>query len=425
MPPPASKLQEQMRARLAGGQFRHINELLYTQRGDESFRMMQEDPSMFTAYHSGFRSQTAGWPQNPLDVMIAEIRKSVAANGGSGNGPFTVADFGCGDARLAATLMGPPNGKAPSINSSGASSSSSTGGSGNGKSRFLVHSFDLVAPPGNAYVTACDMAKVPCASSSVDASVFCLSLMGTNYLDFLKEGARVLKPGGRLLIAEVRSRFGSGSADDASANANAQGGHKPGHNGNQQQQRSNKGQQQAGKKRQRDEMEAGGSSNGGGGSGVDAFVAAVKALGFNLEHRNESNTMFVKLFFRKKGGDSTASSALAGGKGATAMSSSSVAASAAPSPSSASYGVGEGERKKKKRNKNKNKSKGVDGAASPVGDNEEASHSAGNQQQSQPSAPPQKSWFPVKVPKQSGADAAAKDAAAVAPVLKACIYKKR
>lgn len=41
----------------------------------------------------------------------------------------------------------------------------------------------------------------------MDVAVFCLALMGTDYGSFLQEAARVLRSGGWLWIAEVRSRF--------------------------------------------------------------------------------------------------------------------------------------------------------------------------------------------------------------------------
>ena len=44
-------------------------------------------------------------------------------------------------------------------------------------------------------------------NSSVDIVVFCLALMGTNIADFIREAHRILKPGGIMRIAEVRSRF--------------------------------------------------------------------------------------------------------------------------------------------------------------------------------------------------------------------------
>ncbi len=47
-----------------------------------------------------------------------------------------------------------------------------------------VHSFDLVSTaPG---VVACNMAAVPLDDASVDAAIFCLALMGTDYGSFLQ-----------------------------------------------------------------------------------------------------------------------------------------------------------------------------------------------------------------------------------------------
>lgn len=48
----------------------------------------------------------------------------------------------------------------------------------------MVHSFDLMASaPG---VVACNMAHVPLGSAAVDAAVFSLALMGTDYGSFLE-----------------------------------------------------------------------------------------------------------------------------------------------------------------------------------------------------------------------------------------------
>lgn len=76
---------------------------------------------------------------------------------------YTIADFGCGDAKLAMTV------------------------------EQNIHSFDLVAV--NESVVACDMSSVPLEDGSVDVAVFCLSLMGTNLNDYILEANRVLKVG--------------------------------------------------------------------------------------------------------------------------------------------------------------------------------------------------------------------------------------
>lgn len=103
-------------------------------------------------------------------------------------GNCVVADFGCGDAALAKKLLEVKDTEE--------------------SCPFKVHSFDLVASCD--LVTACDMSKVPLKKNSVDVAVFCLSLMGTNLADFIREAHRVLKKkDGILKIAEVRSRFES------------------------------------------------------------------------------------------------------------------------------------------------------------------------------------------------------------------------
>eukprot|EP00004_Rigifila_ramosa_P020402 TRINITY_DN5295_c0_g1_i2.p1 TRINITY_DN5295_c0_g1~~TRINITY_DN5295_c0_g1_i2.p1 ORF type:complete len:191 (-),score=44.78 TRINITY_DN5295_c0_g1_i2:22-594(-) len=118
-------------------------------------------------YHRGFRHQVANWPVNPLDIMISQLRS---------HPEWVIADLGCGEGRLGATLTG-----------------------------HKVHSFDLVAL--SPHVTVADIASLPLPNASVDVAVFCLSLMGTNLVDFLTEAHRILKPNGLLKIAEVVSRF--------------------------------------------------------------------------------------------------------------------------------------------------------------------------------------------------------------------------
>lgn len=158
---------EQCRSHLSGAKFRSINEMLYKSTGGEALEFMQNDATAFDEYHRGYAEQMSHWPADPLQRIVSWLKRRPASK--------IVADFGCGDARLAASV---PN---------------------------RVHSFDLVAL--NARVTACDMAHVPLRDESVDVCVFCLSLMGTNIADYLVEARRVLRAGGSLRIIEVASRF--------------------------------------------------------------------------------------------------------------------------------------------------------------------------------------------------------------------------
>lgn len=125
--------------------------------------------TQYSLYHHGFRSQCKSWPVQPVDLILSRILQCYTS--------AEIADLGCGDAILAQRLD---------------------------RRKYTVHSFDLV---GSDLVTACDMSDTPLKNEQVDVAVFCLSLMGTNYHEFLKEAWRISKYGGKVLIAEVESRF--------------------------------------------------------------------------------------------------------------------------------------------------------------------------------------------------------------------------
>ncbi|KAK6019695.1 hypothetical protein OSTOST_14662 [Ostertagia ostertagi] len=168
--------------KLEAGRFRFLNEQLYTMTGSEAWEYFKEDPDAFRCYHNGFAEQVKKWPNHPLSSIIRWLKAKPSGS--------VVFDMGCGEAKIAATVG----------------------------EIHKVHSFDLVAV--NDYVTACDMAHLPMDDLSADIVVFCLSLMGTNLIDYIKETRRVLKLGdgqfahadvvgsrGILKIAEVVSRF--------------------------------------------------------------------------------------------------------------------------------------------------------------------------------------------------------------------------
>ncbi|KAL8709339.1 MAG: hypothetical protein Q9220_005932 [cf. Caloplaca sp. 1 TL-2023] len=240
-------LQTAMRAKLISARFRHLNQTLYTTPSSHAASLFSSDSQAFTSYHTGFRAQVASWPQNPVEIFIREIRSRGEVKGprsqkqlfreqkkqkkggkGKGNpktggnenededdgpngaaddvkfdplprsppttGSCTILDLGCGDAHLHASLL--PH--ASTLNLS-------------------LRSFDLAAPtdiPNANLVTLSDIAHLPVANNSADVAIFCLALMGTNWIDFVAEAARVVRVGGECWVGEVRSRFVGGKEMD-------------------------------------------------------------------------------------------------------------------------------------------------------------------------------------------------------------------
>lgn len=196
-------LQQKMRAKLSSARFRHINETLYTTPSASSLDLFKTQPEMYSEYHTGFRQQVTQWPENPVDVFINQLNARAAVKFARGHskrhlpsstavvplprdqetGICTVADLGCGDAKIAATF----NTKAKKAE------------------KIKVLSYDLQA--STPQVTVADIANLPLEKESVDITVFCLALMGTNFLDFVDEAYRVLRWRGELWIAEIKSRF--------------------------------------------------------------------------------------------------------------------------------------------------------------------------------------------------------------------------
>ncbi len=157
----ARKRGEEVKVRIESGmkgsKFRWLNEQLYTLPSRESHKLLKESKGLFQDYHTGYSEMMAKWPKNPLDLIIKELRKPKYEKA-------KIADLGCGTGRLSKEL---PERK--------------------------VLSFDFVALDPS--ITECDIAHVPLKDSEADAAVFCLSLMGTNYLEFLFDANRYLKDG--------------------------------------------------------------------------------------------------------------------------------------------------------------------------------------------------------------------------------------
>ncbi|URD77374.1 putative methyltransferase [Musa troglodytarum] len=117
----------------------------------------------------GYQEQMVHWPEQPVNTIAKWLRHQSSS--------LKVADFGCGeDSEKETSLLCDITGNATLAKSV----------------KNKVFSIDLVS--NDPSVIACDMAHTPLVSSSVDVAVFCLSLMGTNYSNYLREAKRVLKP---------------------------------------------------------------------------------------------------------------------------------------------------------------------------------------------------------------------------------------
>lgn len=230
--PPSLKLtplQQRMAAKLTSARFRHLNQTLYTSPSDQAMRLFADSPQNYTSYHAGFRAQVAVWPQNPVDGFIEDIKTrsrisvpsqkklwreqkkgkkpkgsdgdatdgTATVQGGERSDPLprswnsicTIVDLGCGDATLAGSLS--PFAKSLSLK---------------------LLSFDLAKgdTPNAHLVTVADISNLSVAGvkdGTVDVAICCLSLMGTNWVDVVGECARILRGGGEVWVAEIKSRF--------------------------------------------------------------------------------------------------------------------------------------------------------------------------------------------------------------------------
>lgn len=193
-------LQQKMMSKLSGSRFRWINEQLYTITSEEALKLIKEQPSLFDEYHQGFKSQVSSWPENPVDVFVKQfetrlLSRNINAPGGlpgTRDKKIVVADMGCGEAQFSADvarfvqLQKKKSKKYKNLD-------------------VEIHSFDLKKQ--NDRITVADIKNVPLEDESATIVIFCLALMGTNFLDFIKEAYRILQPRGELWISEIKSRF--------------------------------------------------------------------------------------------------------------------------------------------------------------------------------------------------------------------------
>lgn len=219
-------------SKLLGSEFRYLNEQLYTINSNDAYNLYQSQPELYERYHRGYSIQVEQWPNNPLDVYIKRLLDM------SKYKQFTVADMGCGRARLAYTLIKQH------------------------QTKHTIYSFDLVSN-NNELITACNISHTPLQDNICDIVIFCLSLMGTDWIEFIKEAYRILKVGGQLWITEVKSRFEHSDVNDRNSNKKHNNTHTTQHGTSEQ------------------------------------FVDYIQSIGFNKRYVNDKNTMFIQFEFSK------------------------------------------------------------------------------------------------------------------------------
>ena len=297
-PPPApanlTPLQSKMRNKLTSARFRHLNETLYTTSSTTAMDLFTNSPDLFAEYHAGFSQQVKdSWPVNPVERYTAAVKTRGAISTpttlkGSTQtvlplprrpktGICTVADLGCGDAPLA-------RGAQSAIKSLS----------------LRFHNFDLHAP--NTQVTKADISRLPLHDGEIDIAVFCLSLMGTNWISFVEEAWRVLRGDGKgeCWVSEVKSRFGRVKRRPGESVENSVG-------------KRRKAPRSHHKKGEDDEQAGLGepifaedsttAEAAGDETDISAFIRVFARRGFQLREGSvdKSNKMFVSMVFIKSG----------------------------------------------------------------------------------------------------------------------------
>ena len=128
-----------------------------------------KNPIDWVEYHKQREISKSKWDEDPVDVIVKEINERNDTN--------IITDMGCGLAKLS-TLIKKPN---------------------------KVISIDHYSE--NQDVIQCDMKHTPLNDNETDITVFCLSLWGTNYLDYIKEAYRITSKRGFMYIVEPTKDF--------------------------------------------------------------------------------------------------------------------------------------------------------------------------------------------------------------------------
>jgi hypothetical protein len=156
-------------------EFSILNKKINTQRSETTHEIIQRDPEFLVDYHRKLDENKKDWPVHPVNVIAQKINDQQI--------PThlimkqVIGDFGCGRGELMGLLK-----------------------------ENKMYSFDHHNIL-NEKIIPCDMKSVPIKDEKLDIAVFSLSLMATNWRDYIKEAKRCLVKYGLLFIAETTKQL--------------------------------------------------------------------------------------------------------------------------------------------------------------------------------------------------------------------------
>ena len=150
------------------GDFSEMNRVWSVSNSKTTKERLSENPEEWEDYHTLYREARKNWDEIPYEVIGKKI---------SSRPDWVVGDFGCGENLLSKEINN------------------------------QVYAFDHIAIDDG--VIACDISDVSeyLNDNVLDVVVNSLSLMGSNYVDYLKEEHRTLKPYGIIMICEPKSKW--------------------------------------------------------------------------------------------------------------------------------------------------------------------------------------------------------------------------
>ena len=148
----------------------NIHQKASTSSSSHMNEYFRNNPDKWREYHSIREENKKEWTEDPINVIAEKLNK---------NRHQVIADLGCGMNQLK-TLV-------------------------NSYSQW--YSFDHYSDDETVIKADISDLKEYLQDNSVDAAVFCMSLWGTNYMDYIKESYRYLKNGGIVYVAEPKDKI--------------------------------------------------------------------------------------------------------------------------------------------------------------------------------------------------------------------------